>query len=175
MNGKGANQGAFFMIISNRAPPNTFDWSTAILALCQSSTRLTIASPAPKPLLYNLGVGDATVASTVEDYFLYQRALLNTGTLLGEEATNQLVGEDYLLTIDDDYHLENSVVEYGLGLFKETNANNTLLHHDGDQFGWLTYNLYWEQQDMSIIMMVNCAGQVCEQQSSQVISTILNQ
>ena len=128
-----------------------------------------------KPILFNLGVGDAPVASTVEDYFLYQRALLNTGTLLGEEATNQFVGQEYLLTVDEDYHLENSTLEYGLGIFKETNSSNTLLHHDGDQFGWLTYNLYWEEQDMSIIMMVNCAGAVCKQQSSQVISAILNQ
>ena len=128
-----------------------------------------------KPLLYRLGVADAPLASTVEDYLLLQRALLDTGTLLSQASTDEFIGEGYRVTIGSDYHLSGSQLDYGLGMFHEANTSHTLLHHNGDQFGWLTYNLYWQEKDMSIVMMVNCGGSVCEDQSAQVIDAILSQ
>lgn len=128
-----------------------------------------------KPLLYRLGVADAPLASTVEDYLLLQHALLDTGTLLSETSTDEFIGEGYRITIGSDYHLGGSQLDYGLGMFHEANSSHTLLHHNGDQFGWLTYNLYWQEKDMNIVMMVNCGGSVCEDQSAQIINAILTQ
>ena len=128
-----------------------------------------------KPFLYNLGVADAPVASNVQDYLLYHKALLTSGTLLGSEASEQLIGENFLVNAGQNYHLNNSTLHYGLGWFKEASPEITLAHHNGDQFGWLTYNILWREKDMSIIMMVNCAGDLCEQESEKVLSEILKQ
>ena len=128
-----------------------------------------------KPFLYNLGVADAPVASTVEDFLRFQQALLDSQTLLDEETRSQIFSTQSVNEIDRGYYIPGSVVEYGLGLFRETTPEKTLLHHGGDQFGWLTHNVFWQEKHMSIVLMLNCGGQICEQQSAELIKTVVGQ
>lgn len=126
-----------------------------------------------KPLVAQLGVASGPVAASVSDFALYQQGLAEEGVLLYEQSRQELIGDEYVVSVDEPGLLEGSEVVYGLGLYRETTEDTTLYHHGGDHYGWLTQNIIWQEEQLQLVLMVNCGGERCQTASSEIVQSVL--
>jgi D-alanyl-D-alanine carboxypeptidase len=123
----------------------------------------------------NLSLADAPIATTVEDLARFSRSFASDNLLLTEQSIEAILGDESLTFVSNSgVYLPNATLYFGLGLFIEEEPTITLFHHGGDQFGWLTHNVFWEERDMIISVMLNCGGDVCEQVSTDLVRTVLD-
>lgn len=126
-----------------------------------------------KPLFANLGLADAPVASTTEDMSRFLRSLGTENQLLSEQSINTMLDPDNLSLLDGSFYLDGGELYYGLGVFMEQNTDTTLFHHGGDQFGWLTHNVFHQEKDTVVTVMLNCGGDECGQLGNDLVRLIL--
>ena len=80
--------------------------------------------------------GAGSIHSTTEDLFRWERAFHTPGTILSPQSTAAMV--------------ENL---YGIGKMQQT--NRTVIGHGGRNFGFISFTLYYPDEDVSIMFLSN--------------------
>jgi CubicO group peptidase (beta-lactamase class C family) len=80
--------------------------------------------------------GAGAVHSTTEDLFRWERAFHTPGTILSPVSTTAM--------FDNHYGIEKAMVK-----------NRTVIGHGGRNFGFISYTLYYPDEDVSIIFLSN--------------------
>ncbi len=120
-----------------------------------------------KPVYQNIGVADAPLVSSASDMSKLIRAIITNKELISDASRQLLIGSQNLNQLSDNLF-------YGMGMFKEVINGKTIYHHGGDEPGYMTSNLYIEETDTSMTLLINCnLYEACQQQGQQLIDTIL--
>jgi len=80
--------------------------------------------------------GAGSLHSTTEDLFLWERAFHTPGTILSVQSSD-------------------AMTENGYGIVHVKLGNRTVIGHGGRNFGFLSYTLYYPDEDVSIIFLSN--------------------
>lgn len=120
-----------------------------------------------KPLYENIGVADAPLISSASDMSKLIRSIVTDSTLVSDDVRTLLIGEENLTDIGGGMF-------YGMGMFKEVINGKTVYHHGGDEPGYMTSNIYIEDTDTTMTLLVNCnLYEACELQAARLIDSIL--
>ena len=120
-----------------------------------------------KPLYENIGVADAPLVSSASDMSKLIRQIVSDRQLVSDEVRALLIGEQNLTDIGDG-------VFYGMGMFKEIINGKTVYHHGGDEPGYMTANIYIQDTDTSMTLLVNCnLYEACIESTENLVDSIL--
>ncbi|HUT38750.1 MAG TPA: serine hydrolase [Methanoregula sp.] len=80
--------------------------------------------------------GAGSLHSTTEDLFLWERAFHTPGAILSSQSTD-------------------AMAKNGYGIVQATFGNRTVIGHGGRNFGFISYTLYYPDEDVSIMFLSN--------------------
>jgi len=80
--------------------------------------------------------GAGSLHSTTEDIFRWERAFHTPGAILSSQSLD-------------------AMAEYGYGIIKDVMDNRTVIGHGGRNFGFISYTLYYPDEDVTIIFLSN--------------------
>jgi len=80
--------------------------------------------------------GAGSLHSTTEDLYLWEKAFHTPGAILSKESLDAMTGNDY-------------------GIVTSTLKNRTVMGHGGRNFGYISYTLYYPDEDVSIMFLSN--------------------
>ncbi|MBN1431148.1 MAG: serine hydrolase [Methanomicrobiaceae archaeon] len=80
--------------------------------------------------------GAGSLHSTTEDLYLWEKAFHTSGAILSSESLGAMTGNDY-------------------GIVSSVLKNRTVMGHGGRNFGYISYTLYFPEEDVSIMFLSN--------------------
>lgn len=80
--------------------------------------------------------GAGSLHSTTEDIFRWERAFHNPGAVLSAESVDAMTENDY-------------------GIVKAVSGNRTVMGHGGRNFGFISYTIYYPDDDITIVFLSN--------------------
>jgi hypothetical protein len=80
--------------------------------------------------------GAGSLHSTTEDIFRWERAFHNPGAVLSEASVDAMTTNDY-------------------GIVKAVSGNRTVMGHGGRNFGFISYTIYYPEEDITIMFLSN--------------------